>query len=78
MRRMELTELAARALAAVRRDGRDLRFEVTEICHSSRFRLSVHYLASAGAEQRVGLLYSEDRDGLESLRSRLAAGEAGR
>ena len=74
---MELTDLAARALAAVRRDGRDLRFEVTEICHSSRFRLSVRYRAPEGAEQRVGLLYSEDRDALESLRSRLAAGEAG-
>ncbi len=72
---MELPELAARALAAVRRDGRDLRFEVTEICHSSRGRLSVRYLRAGGEEQRLGLLYSEDRSGLEALQARLEAGE---
>jgi hypothetical protein len=70
---MELPESAARALAAVRRDGRDLRFPVDEICHSSRFRLSVRYRTPAGEEIRLGLLYSEDRAALEALAAALVA-----
>jgi hypothetical protein len=73
MKDMELPELAARALASVRRDGRELRFEVTEICHSTRFRLSVRYRRAGGDEQRLGLLYSEDRAGLEALQAQLEA-----
>ena len=71
---MELTETAARALAAVRRDGRDLLYPVDEICCSSRFRLSVRYRAASGEEIRLGLLYSEDRAALEALAAALAAG----
>ena len=70
---MELPEPAARALAAVRRDGRDLRFPVDEICHSKRFRLSVRYRAPSGDEIRLGLLYSEDRGALEALGAALAS-----
>ncbi len=70
---MQLTEQATRALDVVRRDGQDLRYEVTEICHSDRFRLSVRYRAPSGEELRLGLLYSTDRAGLEELRERLAA-----
>lgn len=73
---MELPEQAARALEVVRRDGRDLRYEVTEICHSRRYRLSVRYRPAAGGEFRLGLLYAEDRDALERLRDALAAGDA--
>ncbi len=69
---MELPLQAERALDVVRQQGRDLRFEVTEICHSERFRLSVRYRAPAGDEVRLGLLYSPDRAGLEALRVRLA------
>jgi hypothetical protein len=64
---MVLTEEAARALEAVRRSGRDLRFVVDEICHSERYRLSVRYRAASGDEVRLGLLYSSDRDALAAL-----------
>lgn len=70
---MQLTEQAARALDVVRRDGRDLRYEVSEICHAKRYRLSVHYRAPAGDEVRLGLLYSTDRAALEALGAELAA-----
>ncbi len=71
---MELPDQAALALDVVRRDGRDLRFEVTEICRSGRYRLSVRYRARGGDEVRLGLLYSPDAKGLEDLGARLAAG----
>lgn len=71
---MELPETAARALAVVRRDGRDLRFPVDKICESDRFRLSVRYRAPSGEEIRLGLLYSEDRATLEALAAELAGG----
>jgi hypothetical protein len=74
MRGMNLPEQAARALDVVRRDGRELRFVVDEICHSQRYRLSVRYKGGDGGEVRLGLLYSPDRDGLEALGVRLAAG----
>ncbi len=70
---MELSEAAARALEVVRRDGRDLRFGVDEICHSGRWRLSVRYRAADGEEVRLGLLYSEDREALERLGATLAS-----
>jgi len=70
---MDLPEKAARALEVLRRDGRALRFGVDEICHSGRYRLSVRYRGSDGGEVRLGLLYSEDREGLEALGVRLRA-----
>jgi len=74
MRPMNLPGQAARALDVVRRDGRELRFVVDEICHSQRYRLSVRYEGPDGGEVRLGLLYSLDKDGLEALGARLAAG----
>ena len=70
---MVLTEEAARALEAVRRSGRELRFVVDEICHSERYRLSVRYRAGSGDEVRLGLLYSTDRDALAALAEQLAS-----
>jgi hypothetical protein len=69
---MQLTDLAAGALEVARRDGRDLRYEVSEICHSERYRLSVRYRSASGDEVRLGLAYSPDRDALEALRSTLS------
>ncbi len=70
---LRLPDQAVRALETVRRDGRDVRFEVTKICESKRWRLSVRYEQATGGEFRLGLLYSEDRDALERLRAALAA-----
>ena len=78
MRGMRLPDKALLALAVVRREGRGLRYVVDEICHSSRYRLSVRYEAPAGGEVRLGLLYSADRAGLEELGKRLTAGESPR
>jgi hypothetical protein len=74
MESMDLPEKAALALEVLRRDGRALRFGVEEVCHSGRYRLSARYKAAEGDEVRLGLLYSEDREGLEALGARLAAG----
>jgi hypothetical protein len=71
---MDLPERAARALEVLRRDGRALQYRVEEVCDSGRYRLSARYRAADGDEVRLGLVYSEDRDGLEALRARLAAG----
>lgn len=70
---MDLPEKAARALEVLRRDGRALRYGVEEVCHTGRYRLSVRYRAADGNEVRLGLLYSEDREGLEALLVRLPA-----
>jgi len=70
---MELTPQAAQALAVVRQTGRDVSYEVTEICHSQRWRLSVRFVARSGERQRLGLLYSEDRAALETLLAELAS-----
>jgi hypothetical protein len=78
MRGMRLSDKALEALDVVRREGRALRYVVDEICHSSRYRLSVRYQAPAGGEIRLGLLYSADRVALEELGERLAAGETPR
>jgi hypothetical protein len=73
---MELTAQALRALDVVRRDGRDLRYEVSEICRAKRYRLSVHYRSPSGDAVRLGLVYTADRGALEALGARLAAGGA--
>ncbi len=75
---MELSHQARRALDALRRRADHLRFEVAEICHSGRWRLSVHYREGQGGELRLGLAYSLDREGLEELRGRLSEVEARR
>jgi hypothetical protein len=69
---MELPERAARALEVLRREGRELRFEVARVCESQRYRLSARYRSDAG-EVRLGLVYSEDEEALEALRVRLEA-----
>jgi hypothetical protein len=71
--RVTLSDQAERALAIVRRDGRAIRFVVDEICHSSRYRLSVRYQRPEGDEVRLGLVYSEDRAALEALGRELAS-----
>jgi hypothetical protein len=70
---VDLPEQAARALEVVRRQGRDVRFEIAKVCGDERYRLSVRYKAAGGDDVRLGLLYSEDRAALEDLRARLAA-----
>jgi hypothetical protein len=74
---VELPDQAARALEVIRRDGVGVRFELTKVCGESRFRLSVRYRQGNGDDVRVGLLYSEDRAGLEELLSRLEATPGG-
>jgi len=70
---MDLPDRAARALEALRRGGRELRFEVAQVCESRRYRLSARYRSATG-EVRLGLVYSEDEEALEKLRARLEAG----
>jgi len=75
-RPMELPQDAARALEAVRRTGRDLRFEIKKACEQERWRLKVLYRApdpKTGEESpvQIGLLWSEDLAALEELRRRL-------
>ncbi len=76
---MELPADAARALDAVRRSGRDIRFEIRKACEQERWRLKVLYRApdpGTGEEGQVqlGLLWSDDLAGLEDLRRRLEGG----
>ena len=79
---MDLPETAAKALAAVRARGGSVRFEVKKACEQERWRLKVCYRpreAGAGSpETQLGLLWSEDLEGLEALRRRLEAGQSGR
>jgi hypothetical protein len=80
---MDLPGDAAAALDAVRRTGRDVRFEVRKACEQERWRLKVVYRAAdpeTGAEEakELGLVWSEDRQGILALRDRLARGEDGR
>jgi hypothetical protein len=75
-RAMELPPDAARALESVRRTGRDVRFEIRKACEQQRWRLKVLYRAPDPAtglerEVQVGLLWSEDRSGLEALARQL-------
>ncbi len=82
MRGMDLPEAAARALVAVRARGGTLRFEIKKACEQERWRLKVCWIpvgASAGTmETQLGLLWSEDLEGLEALRRRLESGQDGR
>jgi hypothetical protein len=78
---VELPAEAARALEAIRRNGRNVRFEVKKACEQERWRLKVLYDAvdpETGEISTValGLLWSEDRAGVVSLRDRLAGGDA--
>jgi hypothetical protein len=73
---MELPPDAARALEELRRTGRDVRFEIRKACEQERWRLKVVYRAPDPAtgrdrEVQLGLLWSEDRPGLEALARRL-------
>jgi hypothetical protein len=70
------TEDAERALATARAQGRELRFDLREHCHTGRYRLSVRYQVPdpKGGPPRdvnLGLLWSEDRPALEALKERL-------
>lgn len=72
---MELPADAARALAAVRQKGRDVRFEIRKACEQERWRLKVCWRPpDSEAESQLGLLWSEDRAGLVALRERLEKG----
>jgi hypothetical protein len=71
---------AVEALAAVRRSGKILRFEVKKACEQERWRLKVVY-APGGDEGalpvQLGLLWSEDRDALRALARALRAEQGG-
>jgi hypothetical protein len=74
---MDLPPDAARALEAVRRTGRDVRFEIRKACEQERWRLKVLYrVPEAGGDREVqlGLVWSDDRPGLEALARRLEGG----
>jgi hypothetical protein len=76
---VELPAEAVRALEAVRRNGRNVRFEVKKACEQERWRLKVLYDAVDPATGEVspvalGLLWSDDRAGVVALRDRLADG----
>jgi hypothetical protein len=74
---MELPADAARALEVVRRTGQDVRFEIRKACEQERWRLKVCWRSpDNGGESQLGLLWSEDQAGLESLRDRLERGTA--
>jgi hypothetical protein len=80
---MNLPDAAAAALEAVRRSGRNVRFEVRKACEQERWRLKVLYEAvdpRTGEESTVqlGLLWHDDREAVVALRERLARGEDGR
>jgi len=76
---MDLPPDAARALEAVRKTGRDVRFEIRKACEQERWRLKVLYRvpdpqAGGDREVQLGLVWSEDRPGLEALARRLEGG----
>ena len=79
---MDLPERAARALASVRERAGRVRFEIRKACEQERWRLKVCYLSEGAAEgapeTQLGLVWSEDREGLQALRRRLEAGQDGR
>lgn len=80
---MDLPDSAIEALARVRRDGKNVRFEVKKACEQERWRLKVLYEAvdpATGAETTVqlGLLWHDDREAVVDLEQRLAKGEDGR
>lgn len=68
---MNLTDEARLALDTAFRTGREHRVVLYEHCHTGRWRLAVHYVrVDEGGEKPVdlGLIWSEDREGLERLR----------
>jgi hypothetical protein len=78
---VELPVEAARALEAIRRTGKNVRFEVKKACEQERWRLKVVYEAAdpatgEGTTVQLGLLWSDDHEGVSALRDRLARGEA--
>lgn len=80
---MDLPDSAAAALAAARRTGKNVRFEVKKACEQERWRLKVLYEAVdpvTGEESTVqlGLLWDDDRGAIMELEDRLARGEDGR
>jgi hypothetical protein len=69
---MQLPDQAVRALDAVRREGRGVRFEIKKACEQERWRLKVCYAPASGSgETQVGLLWSDDLAGLEALKRTL-------
>lgn len=80
-RAVTLDPRARRALEEVRRRASSLRYAVERPCGAARARLSVYYLGAghrgaAGSDEfRLGLAYSEDEAGLESLRAELESEE---
>jgi hypothetical protein len=77
---VELPDEATRALEAVRRTRRNVRFEVKKACEQERWRLKVLYDAADPATGEtttvhLGLLWSDDRAAVLALRDRLARGE---
>ena len=48
-----------------------VRFEIRKACEQERWRLKVCYAGPDGAEVHVGLLWTEDRDGLVALKRAL-------
>ncbi len=73
---MQLPESAARALEAIRRDGKRVRFEIKKACEQERWRLKACYgpvdAAPGGpGEVQLGLLWSDDLPGLEDLKRSL-------
>jgi hypothetical protein len=77
---VELPAEAVRALETIRQSGRNVRFEVKKACEQERWRLKVLYDAVDPATGDVtpvalGLIWSDDRAGVVSLRDRLAAGD---
>ena len=68
---MQLPEKALRALEVIRRDGRGVRFEIKKACEQERWRLKACYPATDGGEVQLGLLWSDDRAGLEALMRKL-------
>jgi hypothetical protein len=69
---MQLPEQAVRALDVVRRDGRGVRYEIRKACEQDRWRLKVCYRTSeGGGEVQVGLAWSDDLEGLETLKRSL-------
>jgi hypothetical protein len=71
---------AVEALAAVRRSGTVVRFEVKKACEQERWRLKVVYAPGgdpAAMPVQLGLVWSEDRDGLRALARRLRAEQGG-
>jgi hypothetical protein len=69
---VNLTREARDALDTAIRTGREHRVVLYEHCHTGRWRLAVHYVRvdERGANPvDLGLIWSEDHEGLELLRA---------